>query len=309
MENIENYFQSSQAPNVDSIATIRGRVLRSLQGHLLDSGFKQLMPVLMSPITDPLNHAVYPAEIQYEQRRLKLTASMIFHKQLALAARGHEKIFIVAPNIRLEKPEIKDSANHLLEFSQFDFEVRGATMHDAMAVVEGMVKHAIADVKTHCRAELDALGRTLPDFDEPFPIYRSDDLRAQYGDAFEKIMSENAKTPFFVTNYKREFYDRENPQQRGAYNNYDLIYPEGYGEALSGAEREFEHDQIVRRMNELDMDPAPYANYLAAARAGLLPSSAGGGLGIERFVKFLCGKRHIRDVSLFDRSVATDFVF
>ncbi|MGU7816828.1 hypothetical protein [Burkholderia sp. AW49-1] len=91
MENIENYFQSSQTPNVDSIATIRGRVLRSLQGHLLDSGFKQLMPVLMSPITDPLNHAVYPAEIQYEQRRLKLTASMIFHKQLALAARGGTK--------------------------------------------------------------------------------------------------------------------------------------------------------------------------------------------------------------------------
>lgn len=56
---------------------------------------------------------------------------MIFHKQLALTARGHDKIFIVAPNIRLEKAEIKDSENHLLEFSQFDFEIRGGNMHQS----------------------------------------------------------------------------------------------------------------------------------------------------------------------------------
>lgn len=309
MEELTQYFDNLKNPQVEAIANIRGRVLRSLQGYMLDAGFKQLMPVLMSPITDPLNHAVYPAEIQYEGRPLKLTASMIFHKQIALAARGHDRIFIVAPNIRLEKAEIKDSQNHLLEFSQFDFEMRDATYHQAIAMVDGLVKHVVKEVKAHCKAELSQLGRTLPDYDAPFPIYASEDLIAEHGPQFEKIMSQKAATPFFVTNYKREFYDRENPQRRGTYNNYDLIYPEGYGEGLSGAEREFEHDQIIRRMNELSMDLKPYANYLEAAKRGYLPPSAGGGLGIERFLKFITGRREIREMALFDRSVATPFLF
>ncbi|MFJ2537208.1 hypothetical protein [Pseudomonas sp. NPDC087614] len=79
-------------------------------------------------------------------------------------------------------------------------------------------------------------------------------------------MSAKAHTPFFVTNYRREFYDRETPGKRGTYNNYDLIYPDGYGEALSGAVREFEYKQIVYRMNELSMDLQPFANYLEVAR-------------------------------------------
>lgn len=309
MEELKRYFDSLQHPDVEAIANIRGRVLRSLQDYMLEAGFKQLMPVLMSPITDPLNHAVYPAEIKYEERPLKLTASMIFHKQIALSAKGHDKIFIVAPNIRLEKAEIKDSQNHLLEFSQFDFEMRDASMGQAISMVDGLIKHALKEVKQHCQAELTQMGRQLPDYDAPFPIYSSDELIAEHGPQFEKIMSEQSKTPFFVTNYKREFYDRENPERRGSYNNYDLIYPEGYGEGLSGAEREFEYEQILRRMHELSMDLTPFGNYLEAAKRGYLPPSAGGGLGIERFLKFITGKRQIRDVSLFDRSVGTEFLF
>ncbi|MNF26771.1 Asparagine--tRNA ligase [compost metagenome] len=309
MEEIARNFAYFAHPDTEAIAIIRGRVLQALQHYLLERNFKQLMPILMSPITDPLNHAVYPAEIHYEERRLKLTASMIFHKQLALTAKGHEKIFIVAPNIRLEKAEIKDSENHLLEFSQFDFEIRDGDMHQVMALIEGLIKHVFSEVNQHCATELAQLNRQLPHFATAFPIYSSDELRAEHGDDFEKIMSARAHTPFFVTNYRREFYDRETPGKRGTYNNYDLIYPDGYGEALSGAEREFEYEQIVYRMNELSMDLLPFANYLEVARRGLLHPSAGGGLGIERLLKFICGKRRIRDVSLFDRTVATSFLF
>lgn len=309
MEDVHRQILAFDHPHIEAIAVIRGRVLHALQSYLLERDFRQLMPILMSPITDPLNHAVYPAEIQYQQRRLKLTASMIFHKQLALTARGHERIFIVAPNIRLEKPEIKDSLRHLLEFSQFDFEIRGGTMQQAMQLIEQMVKHTLDEVQEHCAAQLAQLGRALPRYETAFPVYSTDELQAEHGDDFERIMSEKAHTPFFITNHRREFYDRETPGKRGHYNNYDLVWPEGYGEALSGAEREYEHGQILHRMQELDMDLTPFGNYLEAARLGLLHPSAGGGLGIERLLRFICGKRHIRDVALFDRSVGSDFLF
>ena len=42
------------------------------------------------------------------------------------------------------------------------------------------------------------------------------------------------KYPFWVICHKREFYDKEDPERPGHYLNYDLIWPEGFGEALSG---------------------------------------------------------------------------
>jgi asparaginyl-tRNA synthetase len=309
MQDVQRQIAAFDHPDIEAVAIIRGRVMQALQSFLLERDFRQLLPILMSPITDPLNHAVYPAEIQYQQQRLKLTASMIFHKQLALTAQGHERIFIVAPNIRLEKPEIKDSLRHLLEFSQFDFEIRHGTMRQAMQLIEQMVKHTLDEVQEHCAAQLTQLRRELPRYETAFAVYSTEELLAEHGDNFEQIMSQKALTPFFITNHRREFYDRETPGRRGHFNNYDLIWPEGYGEALSGAEREYEHSQIIRRMTELDMDLTPFGNYLEAARLGLLHPSAGGGLGIERLLRFICGKRHIRDVALFDRSVGSDFLF
>lgn len=306
---LDEFVTRLKRSDVVDIAHVRNVVLRSLQSYTQDAGFYQLMPILMSPITDPLNHAVYPAEIQYEGRPLRLTASMIFHKQLALRAEGLEKIFIVAPNIRLEKSTIKSSANHLLEFSQFDFEIKGVTMYDVMKFINGLMTHVFNQVNTHAGEQLNRLGRKLPDYAREFPIYSSDELREKHGDNFEQILSEIATTPCFVTNFKREFYDRENPSKRKQYNNFDLIYPEGYGEALSGAEREYEYEQIIYRMNELQMDLGPYQNYLDAAKRGDIPSTAGAGIGIERLLRFICGKSEIRDIGLFDRSIATSFLF
>ena len=309
METLNSFNNKLIDDDVVEISKIRNQVLKSLQTYALEAGFYQTLPVLMSPITDPLNHAVYPAEIEYEDTRLKLTASMIFHKQLMLHAKGMEKVFILAPNIRLEKAEIKESSNHLLEFSQFDFEMKDASMYDVISFLDGLYKYVFESVKENCAESLAKLNRELPDYDEAFPIYSTDELRVKYGEDFEEIVSKKSTTPVFLTNFKREFYDRETPGVRGQYNNFDIIYPEGYGEGLSGAEREFEYDQIVYRMKELDMDLAPYANYLEASKKGMIPSTAGAGIGIERLLKFICGKKDIRDVQLFDRSVSTNFLF
>ena len=292
-----------------AISRITSRVLTELQEYALDRGFLQILPVMISPFTDPLNHAVYPASIKYEHRTLQLTASMIFHKQLALNLGGVNGIFIVSPNIRLEKSEIKNSENHLIEFSQFDLEIKNADMKDVIDFVDGMVRSTINNIRNKCAEELNSVGRSLPSFDEPFPIFSSEQLREQYGDDFESVISQKCNTPCFVTNFKREFYDRESPDRRGIYNNFDLIYPEGYGEGLSGAEREFEFEQICYRMRELDMDLEPFREYLKAAERGIIPRTAGAGLGIQRFVKFIAGVRSIRDVCLFDRSISSDFLF
>ena len=55
--------------------------------------------------------------------------------------------------------------------------------------------------------------------------------------------------PFWIIDIpvnEREFYDREDPDNEGYLMDMDLIYPEGFGEAISGGEREFEIENIHR---------------------------------------------------------------
>src|SRR6185295_6376083 len=304
----ESFLAHIDNPHLAAIQRIQTVVLEEMQRFAVENGFIQLMPILISPFTDPLSHDVYSAQIAYEEMPLKLTASMIFHKQLALAG-NIDRIFIVSPNVRLEKAAIKSSENHLLEFSQFDIEMKNASMDEVMHFHETLLLRVGSRVRADSAGDLAILGRTLPGFSSPFPRFSSDELRERLGDDFYRTLSEQTRTPCFVTNFKREFYDREDPARPGTYRNFDLVYPDGYGEALSGAEREYRYEDILRRMQELGMDLSGYENYLEVARQGRLLRTAGAGIGIQRLVKFLCGKRRIAEVCVFDRSVASAFVF
>lgn len=297
------------SPEMVHILNIQNVLLREMQLFAFNNRFVQIMPLLMSPITDPLNHEVYPANIQYEEKLLKLTASMIFHKQLALIPQNIDKILIMAPNIRLELAKKKSSSNHLLEFSQFDIEIKDADMDTVMNFIEDLYIHLFLQVEQQCNSALKALGRTLPRLSKPFLRYSTEGIALDQVDNFCNEISAKSTTPVFITNFKREFYDKEDPLKKGTYRNFDLVYPEGFGEGLSGAEREYEYHDIVRRMTELNADISAYANYLKVAEKGLLPKTAGCGIGIQRLLKFICGKNQIKDICLFDRSILSDFVF
>jgi asparaginyl-tRNA synthetase len=78
----------------------------------------------------------------------------------------------------------------------------------------------------------------------------------------------------------------------------DLIYPEGYGEALSGGEREYQCEKIRRRIGLKGIDPKVYEIYLEFAEKGLFPS-AGFGIGIERLTRYICGLHRIEETRLF----------
>ncbi len=309
ISHINKFLTHINRDKMQAILNIQNVLLLELQKFAFASGFKQIMPILMSPITDPLNHQVYPAEINYEEKRLKLTASMIFHKQLAMVPKKVDKILIMAPNIRLELASKKSSSNHLLEFSQFDIEMKNATIEDVMNFLEKLYIYIFNTISEKCANDLNMLDRKLPVLKSPFPKLSTEGILLEEVDSFCHRVSEEAELPTFIINFKREFYDKENPSKPGTYHNFDIVYPEGYGEGLSGAEREYQYDEIIRRMNELNMNLTPYANYLEVAKQGLIPRTAGCGVGIQRLLRFICGRPLINDVCLFDRSIESEFVF
>ena len=124
---------------------------------------------------------------------------------------------------------------------------------------------------------------------------------------FEVIISQQRQQPVWIVDMgveAREFYDREYTEKPGYLIDMDLLYPEGFGEALSGGEREHTYDSIIHRIEGMDADPEHFQLYLEFARRGL-PASAGFGIGLERLTRFICGLKRIQDVALFPKVPGT----
>lgn len=300
-----------EGKKLSAYAALTSSVLRYTTEFFHRENFTQLMPVILSPITDPLgpdpgSSVIKTGEIEYLGMRLALTQSMILHKQLAVR-KGIKKLFIISPNVRLEHPLRRESGRHLFEFSQVDFELAHAKKEEVFRLMEGYLAGLFSHVEQEHPHVLASLGRTLPKVRVPFPIHTTHELASKYGDDWEIPASLDAAQPFWALCHKREFYDRENPAEPGHYLNYDLIYPEGYGEALSGAEREHEYSIIMRKIKRDGLDKSRYLPYLELAEKGLTPS-AGGGFGVERLVRFIAGAAHVGDVQLFRRVPGEEIV-
>jgi len=310
--------QHLSSPTTRSVLTVQHLILIEARKFLSDQGFIELLPPIIGPVTDPGARGAKQVDVDYYGSRYKLMTSAILYKQASLTA--FDKIFYVAPNVRLEPLETASTSRHLAEFHQIDVEIAGATRDDAMQLVEALLRAVIRRVVTDLPAELERLGRDAGAFTsllaEPFGRRTHADAVAdlhgmghdQSSDAEidwvgEAILSRKFANPLFVTDYpkgSRGFYDRENRTRPGVLHNFDLLAPEGYGELCSGSERENDYATIVSRMRETGENPAKYGWYLQLLRDGI-PASAGFGVGLERLTRYIAGLDAVWQASAYPK--------
>jgi len=291
------------------IGKIMTYTLRSLSTTFVNKGFQWLLPVALSQSTDPL----WPdpgasiekrIEVDIYGKPVRTTASMIIHKLVA-ASTAYPKLFILSPNIRIEKAERAKTGKHIYEFTQLDFEARDATSKDIFALVEEAISTLVKDLKREMKSELTTLCRcdTLKAPKTPFKIYDRVDLEAKYGGDWETGLSQEITEPVWVTNIPREFYDYED-FKTGKWDNYDLFMPQ-FGEVLSGAKREWEYSKISKKIERDQVKKENYALVLKMAKEGRLKPTAGGGIGMERLVGWISGVKHIAETQPFPRVPGT----
>jgi len=291
------------------IGKIMTYTLRSLSTTFVNKGFQWLLPVALSQSTDPL----WPdpgasiekrIEVDIYGKPVRTTASMIIHKLVA-ASTAYPKLFILSPNIRIEKAERAKTGKHIYEFTQLDFEARDATSKDVFALVEETISTLVKDLKREMKSELTTLCRcdTLKAPKTPFKIYDRVDLEAKYGGDWETGLSQEITEPVWVTNIPREFYDYED-FKTGKWDNYDLFMPQ-FGEVLSGAKREWEYSKISKKIERDQVKKENYALVLKMAKEGRLKPTAGGGIGMERLVGWISGVKHIAETQPFPRVPGT----
>ncbi len=280
---------------------INGTVRSYFSGYLRKMGYLEIPPVIYSTATDPLNHPVFDTSFEYYGQKYSITKSMIFHKQIAV--QYLDKIFTFSPNVRLETSDKASTGRHLSEFTQIDIECLNATRDDMISLAESMITGVIAEVKNKNGQDLTDLKRIINQPEKPFVKVRYEDALSQYGKNFEEVLSAKMRDPFWIIDIpvnEREFYDREYPGNEGYLMDMDLIYPEGFGEAISGGEREFEIEKILQRVALKGQNPDQFKWFIETASGGLLPS-AGFGIGIERLVRYLCGFPTIDMVTPFPK--------
>ncbi|MCX8150580.1 MAG: asparagine synthetase A [Candidatus Bathyarchaeota archaeon] len=287
------------------IGKVMTYTLRNLTNKFVDSGFQWLLPVALSQSTDPL----WPdpgasiekrIEVDIYGHQVRTTASMIIHKLIA-SSLVYPKLFILSPNIRIEKAERAQTGKHIYEFTQLDFEVQNATSKDIFALVEDALIGLVSGLKCDMKSELTALCRcdALQVPKKGFKIYDKEDLEAEYGANWEAELASAIKDPVWVTNIPREFYDFED-FGTGKWDNYDLFLPQ-FGEVLSGAKREWEYSKIFKKIERDGVRKENYSLLIKLAKEGKIKPSAGAGIGIERLVGWIAGVRHIAETQPFPR--------
>ena len=281
------------------------KTLSYLTNQLVSEDFEWLLPVIFSQMTDPL----WPdpgasiekrIEVEIYGETVRTTASMIIHKMFA-SSLVFPRLFVLSPNVRIEKKERQATGWHAYEFTQLDFEISGASSRDVFHYVEGWISGLIAHLRLNAKKELSTLGTysTLKVPSTPFKIYDSEKLKVERGTDWEKLLASEITEPVWVTNIPREFYDYQEPRT-GSWDNYDLFVPK-YGEILSGAKREWEFSKIQSKIKRDGVNADNYALLLKLAKQKRVKPSAGGGIGVERLVSWISGAKHIGEASPFPK--------
>jgi asparaginyl-tRNA synthetase len=306
------------SPVTRSVLRIQHTMLIAVREFLDGAGFTELLPPVIGPVTDPGARGAKQVDVDYYGHRYKLMTSAILYKQASLTV--FDKIFCIAPNVRLEPLETASTDRHLAEFHQIDVEVAGASREQITRLVEDLVGHVAAEVVTRAPEELERLGRDpaalrglrAEPWERRSHAEAVADLRgvghdqspdAEIDWAGEAKLSRKAARPFFITDYpkgSRGFYDKESRERPGYLRNFDLIAPEGYGELCSGSERESDYATIVARMRETGENPGKYGWYLSMLREGI-PASAGFGIGLERLTRYIAGLDSVWQASAFPK--------
>jgi len=298
---VDHAIKHLSSERVIRAVKVQSTIRQALRQALVSRGYIEIPPVIISPLTDPLNHPVYDPHISCYGSDMWLTKSMIFHKQIAVQVL--KKIFIMSPNIRLETDEKASSGRHLYEFTQVDIEALEIPREIMMRLAEEIINEAISEVMKKNIDDLRFFGRKLHKFKTPFKEITYTDAESRYGKSFEKEISYESSEPVWITDIPleaREFYDREYEDKRGILRDMDLLWPEGFQEAISGGEREFQFEKILDRIHRKGQDEKHFEWFLEMARSGIKMSS-GFGIGVERFTRFICGIDHISDTTPFPK--------
>ena len=295
-----------------AILRIRNEVIMAARRYLDDQGFLCSDTPIFTPNACEGTTTLF--ETQYFDDTAFLAQSgQLYNEAIAMAV---GKTYCFGPTFRAEKSKTR---RHLIEFWMIEPEVAYHELDDTIDLAENLICAIIESVLERRRIELDVLERDvskLESIKKPFHRMTYDDAAAKLkekgtdftlGDDFgaqdETALSEDLDRPLVVTHYPtniKAFYMQPDAERPDRVLCVDILAPEGYGEIVGGGQRIHDPALLEKRLQEHELPQDQFQWYLDLRRYGSVPHS-GFGMGIERFISWICKLEHLREAIPFPR--------
>jgi asparaginyl-tRNA synthetase len=326
----EGYPITPKEHGVDFLMNLRHLWMRSSQQHAVlrvrseveqairDFFYEREFTLIDSPILtgSSVEGTSTLFETDYFGDKAYLSQSGQLYLEPAAAAFG--KVYCFGPTFRAEKSKTR---RHLTEFWMIEPEVAFLEFDGLVELAEDFIVYLVGRALERCREDLKRLERDtskLETISKPFPrtTYReavaklaAEGFPVKFGDDLgadeETALAKGLDKPLVVSRFPtviKSFYMQPDPQDPEVVLGLDMLAPEGYGEIIGGSQRIHDLALLERRLEEHGLPREAYEWYLDVRRYGTFPHS-GFGMGLERFVAWVCGIHHLREAIPYPRTL------
>ncbi|KAI1800521.1 aspartyl-tRNA synthetase [Daldinia bambusicola] len=321
---VANRLVFLRAPVMQSVFRIRSGICNLFRSSLEAQGFIEIQTPKLQPAATESGAEVF--RVNYFGRTAFLAQSPQLAKQTAISA-DFGRVFEIGPVFRAED---SNTHRHLTEYTGLDLEMMiQKDYHEAMDVIDEMLKTIFKGVYARYRKELDNIKTRFPHEDlvwldqtprltfkegvqllnssgwtddDGKPASENEDLGTRAEIRLGQLVKEKYGTDYFILDKfpasARPFYTHLDPNDETITNSFD-IFLRGQ-EITTGGQRINNPRILAERMKKAGVDPAGMEEYMQAFEWGA-PPHAGCGIGLERVLFLLLNLGDVRNATLFPR--------
>ena len=292
---------------------VRHEIIRGIRDYLDSHGFTLVDTPIFTPAACEGTTTLFEVDY-FGDEKVYLTQSGQLYNEANVMAFG--KVYCFGPTFRAEKSKTR---RHLTEFWMVEPEMAYADLEEIKRVAEELVAYLVARILESRQEELKVLERDTSklqpvkapfarmSYDEAVKILQSKGSEIQWGGDFgntdETLLTQDFDKPVMVDRYPsaiKAFYFQPDEQRPELALGVDVIAPEGYGEIIGGGQRIHDLALLEKRLAEHNLPREAFEWYLDLRRFGTVPHG-GFGMGVERFVAWMCGLEHVRETIPYPR--------
>lgn len=291
---------------------VRSEVCQAIRDFFYEREYVLVDSPILTPTACEGTSTLFSTDYFGDQAYLSQSGQL--YLEPACAAFG--KVYCMGPTFRAEKSKTR---RHLMEFWMVEPEVAFLDFEGVVRLAEEFLGYLAGRILERASEELEVLERDVSKIEKvtgTFPrityrraieILQQQGADIAHGDDFggddETVLANQFEQPVFVTHFPvdmKAFYMEPDPEDPEVSLAMDLLAPEGYGEIIGGSQRIHDHDLLLSRLEQHELPIEAFQWYLDVRKYGSFPHS-GFGMGIERFVAWMCGLGHLRETIPYPR--------